>query len=99
MNFMNNENGMRKFVVIAPLLLLPAFVFAQHKASAPAAHSAPAPHASAPAHTSAPSHSSAPAQHSSAPNRTQPFEPFHGRVNCRPAGFDCGWAYRLDEYQ
>lgn len=76
------ESFPRKLVLLAVLITVPAFAWAQHKTSAPA-KSAPAPHASAPSHSSTQSHSSTPAQHT---NTSHTNTSNTGRTNTNTMG-------------
>jgi hypothetical protein len=99
MNFTMNETALRKGVLFAFVMVVPAVAYAQHKPSAPAPpQNSPAPHASAPMHTSGPSHSSGPTEpttmpsHTSTPGRTMPHSTGHtntptaGRPGTNPMG-------------
>ncbi len=59
MNLLKNDHAQRKLALLAILISVPAFSFAQHKSSGGGAP-----------HPSAPAHASAPAQHAPAPHNT-----------------------------
>ncbi|MGD1081215.1 MAG: hypothetical protein ABR881_23075 [Candidatus Sulfotelmatobacter sp.] len=73
MSFSINESALRKCVLFALIMVVPALAFAQHKTNEPPSRpSAPAPHASAPAHTSAPTHTGGNMQHATTPSHMNP---------------------------
>jgi len=72
----SSKNGLRHFVVLALLAVVPMVAVAQHK-NAPAPHAVPAPHASAPPHNSAPLRQATPQQHSNMPSHNGMASPTH----------------------
>lgn len=83
MNFTMNESALRKQVMVALMMVVPVFAWAQHR-NAPAPHpSAPAPHASAPAHNSAPSRPSGPTQHTTPHTTPHTTAPARTNTNTR----------------
>jgi hypothetical protein len=80
------EGFPRKIVLLAVLIAVPAFAWAQHNKPSPPARSAPTPHASAPVHSSAPSHSPSMAQHTTRPNSSMGHSNTMGRTNSNTMG-------------